>query len=157
MGNRKLIVYHKKMLRTFDQAVTTVEVGTGKRSSKTTSELKPITELRQLCIVLFRMCIRRGSKPLRLEQLRNALQEEHGLAINEMTFQCVKLSEVLKLEPLATAFKLETEVGAMKISIGDVARYSDDVKDMHRQAEQAERTRDMSPRAARSRSRSHSL
>merc|ERR1712048_76743 len=145
---RKLVVYHKKLLKTFDQVNKSIEGAKG-----TNGQMKHVSDLRELCLLICRMCIRRRNSGLRLEQLRTKMQDDHGLTINEMAFQCTKLSELVKLEPLRSAFVLQNESGAMRLTLGDTSRFSEELRQIHSEALAAEKAWEK----GRSRSRSRSL
>merc|ERR1712060_187561 len=130
------------MLKTFDQATKSAEgmKRPSRRSGGGTplEDIKDVSDLRQLCLVLCRMCIRRRSSDLRLEQARHQMQDEHALNINEMTFQCTKLSELFKLEPLRSAFVLGTGQEMVKLTLGDPSSFHGDVREIHTEAVSAE-------------------
>jgi hypothetical protein len=144
----KLIVYHKKMLKTLDHATNGIE-GTKKNAN---GEFRCISDARELCLILCRMCMRRRNVPLRLEQLRNMMNKEHSLTVNEMALQCTKLSEVMKLEPMRTAFVLTSDGGSMKLSLGDPAHFPESVREIHAEALAAEQKWEGEQRRSRSRS-----
>merc|ERR1719272_423943 len=111
------------MLQTLDQATKTTDKTNTKRPSRFTGDMKDVMDLRQLCLAVCRMVIRRRSSGLRLEQLRHLMQDEHGLNINEMAFKCTKLSELFKLEPLRTAFVLVTGQESVKVTLGEPSAF----------------------------------
>jgi len=153
IAKRKLVIYHKKVLRTPDQAFKDADGLGARKGSTTNGDAKPVTDLRQLGVLLSRMCIRRKNTGLRLEQLRKTIQEEHGFRINEMDFQCTKLSELFKRDPLSVLFEIQSDGGAMRVFSRTLDAAPQSARDIHAEAAELEASR---PRRSRSRSRSPS-
>lgn len=133
---RKLIVYHKKLLKTLDKAEAG---GLVAKSARTNGEFRSVRDLQELCLILCRMYIRRGKAPLRLEQLRNMMQKEFSLTVSEMDFKCAKLSEIMKLEPLKSAFVMNSDNGSMRLTLGDPGLFAEDVRELYAKADEQER------------------
>lgn len=134
---RKLIVYHKKLLKTLDKAED--GGGLGGKPVKSNGDFKNVQDLQELCLILCRLYIRRNRTPLRLEQLRNMMQKEFSLTVSEMDYKCAKLSEVMKLEPLKSAFMLSNDNGSMRLTLGDTRLFAEELRDLYTKAEEQER------------------
>lgn len=137
IGTRKLVVYHKKLLKTLDRAEAGGIVGKSTRTNG--NDFKNVQDLPELCEILFRLYIRRNRTPLRLEQLRNMMQKEFSLTVSEMDFKCAKLSEVMKLEPLKSAFVLNSDNGSMRLTLSDPGQFAADIRHRYARAEELER------------------
>eukprot|EP00928_Gymnodinium_smaydae_P089207 TRINITY_DN73200_c0_g1_i1.p1 TRINITY_DN73200_c0_g1~~TRINITY_DN73200_c0_g1_i1.p1 ORF type:complete len:457 (-),score=40.10 TRINITY_DN73200_c0_g1_i1:41-1411(-) len=128
---RKLAVYHKKMLKTLDQA----KAGGGKTGTgRTNSDFKNIESVPELCKIMFRLHIRQGKTPIRLEQLRNMMQREFGVTVSEMDFQCTKLSEVMKLEPIMSSFVSRNDNGSIRLSLVESSQLSEEARALYADA-----------------------
>merc|ERR1712194_37205 len=138
IAQRRLVIYHKKVLRTPDQTHRDVDGLGAKKGSTTNGDGKPVADLRQLGVLLSRMCIRRKNPGLRLEQLRKAVQEEHGFIIHEMDFQCAKLSELFKQDPLSILFKIQSDGGAMRVFLRTLDAAPQNIRDIHAEAKELE-------------------
>lgn len=131
---KKIVVYHKKELKTVASALTSAP-------SETTSR-KDIQDLNQLCTVIFRMLARpRGRRGgpdhvggVRLDRLRPTLQDSFGLNLNEMNFQCAKLSELFKQEPLCTAFAVEQQGETWRVFNGKKHEWTDEIHQLNAKA-----------------------
>lgn len=143
---RKLVIYYKKVLRTPDQAYRDADGLGAKKGSTTNGDAKPVADLRQLGVLLSRMCIRRNNAGLRLEQLRKAVQEEHGVIINEMDFQCTKLSEIFKRDPLSMLFEIQSDGGAMRVLLRTLDTAPQNIRDIHAEAKELETSRQVPSR-----------
>jgi len=129
--HRKLIVYHRKMLKPIQTIMCQSPAATAKGSS-TESEIK---DMEQLCQLLFRMLIRHP-EGIQLSRMKQVFKYEFSCVISEMAFQCTKLSELFSREPLVDTFKLETEDGgkSMYVRLNNPSSFKDNVKELYAKA-----------------------
>lgn len=122
--HRKIIVYHKKMLKpmapTLSQSGTTSAGGNG-------SDLEEITTLLQLCKVIFKT-LRAHPSGLRLDRMKQMIKEECNVRLNEMAFACTKLIELFRQDPLTIAFTLENDGKAFHVRACDPRTFPHDVR-----------------------------
>lgn len=133
---RKLIVYHRKMLKPVQSIMCqqpNVANGTGGTAEG------EITDMDHLCLLLFRMLMRHP-QGVQLSRMKQMIKREFGSAISEMAFQCTKLSELFLRDPLKGTFLLEVEDAgkSMYVRVGDQASFSEHVKRIYAKASTAE-------------------
>lgn len=102
---RKLIAYHKKMLKPMNQS-TQMPVNGSNGGEKPEGE--EISDMDELIKALFKT-LKRHPDGLRLDRMKQMIREECSSRLNEMTFKCTKLIEVFRLEPIPSAFSLEND------------------------------------------------
>jgi len=103
---RKIIAYHKKLLKPMSQA-TQLPVG-GATTGEKSPEGEEILNVDGLIRALFKT-LKKYPEGLRLDRMKQMIREECSLRLNEMTFKCTKLIEVFRLEPITAAFSLEND------------------------------------------------
>jgi hypothetical protein len=132
---RKLIVYHRKMLKPVQSIMCQQPVANG----NTGGVEGEVTDMEQLCLLLFRMLLRHP-QGVQLSRMKQMIKREFGSTISEMAFQCTKLSELFAREPLQGAFTLEVEdTGkSMYVRVGNQASFSENVKRIYATAHSAE-------------------
>lgn len=137
--HRRLIVYHRKMLKPIQTVLqpcaTTTAIG-GVGGEVPGEEIKDMDDL---CTVLFRMLLHHP-QGLRLCRLKQMIKHEFSRKLSEMSFQCTKLIELFNTEPLAGTFVLDTENDGKSIYVrlGDQSNFSDHVKQLFSKAAAAE-------------------
>lgn len=128
---RKLIVYHRKMLKpvqsTPEQPASTTGVVSGGGA------LEEIMDVDQLCRLTFRM-LARHPQGIRLDRMKQTLKNEFSCQLNEMRLQCSKLIELFRLEPLKSSFALENDGKAFIVRSGDSALFTERVKRLYAEA-----------------------
>jgi hypothetical protein len=132
---RKLIVYHRKMLKPVQSIMCQQPVANGNGAGADGE----VTDMDQLCQLLFRMLMRHP-QGVQLSRMKQMIKREFGNTISEMTFQCTKLSELFAREPLQGAFVLEVEdTGkSMYVRVGNQASFNPQVKKIYDKAQAAE-------------------
>mmetsp|Transcript_16876 Transcript_16876/g.39241 ORF Transcript_16876/g.39241 Transcript_16876/m.39241 type:complete len:663 (-) Transcript_16876:65-2053(-) len=127
--HRRLIVYHRKMLKPI-QAVLQQPTPVAAPGAPETSE--EITDMDDLCMVLFRMLWHHPSG-LRLCRLKQMIKHEFNRKLSEMSFQCTKLIELFSQEPLKDTFVLDTENDGKSIYIrlGNPESFTEHVKQLY--------------------------
>lgn len=142
--HRKLIVYHRKMLKPI-QAVLAQPVaaatGTGANASAAVdpAEGREIVDVDDLCLVLFRM-LWHHPQGLRLCRLKQMIKHKFCRKLSEMTFQCTKLIDLFNAEPLAGTFVLDTENDGKSIYVrlGNPDTFSENIKNLYNLANTTE-------------------
>jgi len=125
--SRKIIVYHKKMLKPMTPVLTQTGSTNGTGAS---SDLDEIGSLLQLCEVLFKT-LRSHPGGIRLDRMKQMIKEECNCRLNEMAFQCTKLIELFRQEPLKQTFALENDGKAFYVRAGDPSLFPPDVQRIH--------------------------
>jgi hypothetical protein len=144
--HRKLIVYHRKMLKPIQTIMSQSPAAAGKSTgSATAAGENEITDMDQLCTLLFRI-LHRHPQGVQLSRMKQMFKYEFGSVVSEMAFQCTKLSELFGREPLVSTFKLETGDGgkSMYVRANDPANFTDHMKQLYREAAQAEKSAEVS-------------
>jgi len=134
--HRRLIVYHRKMLKPI-QAVLSfspAKEGTG-GGAGAAADGEDIHDMDDLCQVLFQM-LNRHPQGLRLCRLKQMIKHEFSRKLSEMSFQCTKLIELFGQTPLAETFVLDTESDGKSIYIrlGKRESFSDHMKQIYTRA-----------------------
>jgi len=128
--HRKLIVYHRKMLKPM-QAVLgqTSPTNDNGFSHDGKDKEKEIKDMDELTLVLFKIL---GQHPegIPLSRIKQTIKREYQLKLSETVFQCTKLIELFNQEPLDSAFQLETDSDGKSIAVkaGPVEKYTEHVK-----------------------------
>merc|ERR1719145_400207 len=102
--HRKLIVYHRKMLKPI-QTVLCQPPALGTGAAEGGEEIKDMDDL---CLVLFRMLMRHP-QGIPLCRIKQMVKQELSRKLSEMAFKCTKLIELFNQEPLSTTFRLDTD------------------------------------------------
>lgn len=102
--HRKLIVYHRKMLKPI-QTVLCQPPANGTGAAEGGEEIKDMDDL---CLVLFRMLIRHP-QGIPLCRIKQMIKHELSRKLSEMAFKCTKLIELFNQEPLSKTFLLDTD------------------------------------------------
>lgn len=134
--HRRLIVYHRKMLKPIQTVLCQLSPGNGGLPGMEGEDIKDMDDL---CLVLFRMLVHHP-QGLRLCRLKQMIKHEFCRKLSEMSFQCTKLIELFNTEPLAGTFILDTENDGKSIYVrlGNPERFSDHVKRIYAMANNAE-------------------
>merc|ERR1712050_467369 len=134
--HRRLIVYHRKMLKPIQTVLCQLPSANGNGASGEGEEIKDMDDL---CMVLFRMLIRHP-QGIRLCRMKQMIKHELCRKLSEMAFQCTKLIELFNQEPLSVTFVLDTEHDGKSIyaRLGDPEKFSDHVKRIYAQANTTE-------------------
>jgi len=128
---RKIIAYHKKMLKPMQGAMVLAEANSGNGASNAAdSNLEEIRDLLQLCKVLFKT-LRKNSQGIRLDRMKQMIKEECSCRLNEMAFKCTKLTELFRQEPLKSTFTLENDGKAFYVRTVDPSAFPEDVRRVH--------------------------
>lgn len=137
--HRRLIVYHRKMLKPI-QTVLSQSPGanvaaSGGAAAAGATEGEEIQDMDDLCRVLFRMLLHHP-QGLRLCRLKQMIKHEFSRKLSEMTFQCTKLIELFGTEPLSGTFVLDAENdgNSIYVRLGNAEMFSDHVKQIYAQA-----------------------
>jgi len=104
--HRRLIVYHRKMLKPIQTVLQPSPAATA--GVPGVQEGEDIKDMDDLCGVLFRMLLHHP-QGLRLCRLKQMIKHEFSRKLSEMSFQCTKLIELFNTEPLVSTFVLDTE------------------------------------------------
>lgn len=141
--HRRLIVYHRKMLKPIQTVLCQLSPGNG---STPGPEGEDIKDMDDLCLVLFRMLMHHP-QGLRLCRLKQMIKHEFCRKLSEMSFQCTKLIELFNTEPLAGTFVLDTENDGKSIYVrlGKPDQFSEHVKRIFAIASSSESTAAMQP------------
>uniref|UniRef100_A0A7S1S4Y7 SAM domain-containing protein n=1 Tax=Alexandrium catenella TaxID=2925 RepID=A0A7S1S4Y7_ALECA len=123
---RRLIVYHRKMLKPIQTVLCQLSPANGNGA---TAEGEEIKDMDDLCLVLFRMLIHHP-QGIRLCRMKQMIKHEFCRKLSEMAFQCTKLIELFNQEPLAQTFVLDTENDGKSIYVrlGNPDTFSEHVK-----------------------------
>merc|ERR1711879_12084 len=134
--HRRLIVYHRKMLKPIQTVLCQLSPSNG---NGTNAEGEEIKDMDDLCLVLFRMLIHHP-QGIRLCRMKQMIKHELCRKLSEMAFQCTKLIELFNQEPLSTTFVLDTEHDGKSIyaRLGDPEKFSETVKRIYKSANTAE-------------------
>lgn len=127
---RKLIVYHRKMLKPVQANLCQTSAGT---EIVPVGDLDEIKDLDQLCKVLFRMLVRHP-QGIRLDRMKQTLKHDFSCQLNEMRLQCTKLIELFRQEPLQSSFALENDGKAFYVRSGDASKFSEHVRGLYSEA-----------------------
>merc|ERR1719162_2471738 len=135
--NRRLIVYHRKMLKPI-QTVLCQQLSPA-NGNGANAEGEEIKDMDDLCLVLFRMLIHHP-QGIRLCRMKQMIKHELCRKLSEMAFQCTKLIELFNQEPLAATFVLDTENDGKSIYVrlGKPETFSDHVKQIYTMATSAD-------------------
>lgn len=126
---RRLIVYHRKMLKPIQTVLCQLSPANGNGAG---SEGEEIKDMDDLCLVLFRMLIHHP-QGIRLCRMKQMIKHEFCRKLSEMAFQCTKLIELFNQEPLAQTFVLDTENDGKSIYVrlGNPDTFSEHVKHIY--------------------------
>jgi len=133
--HRRLIVYHRKMLKPIQTVLSQLTpAGNGAGS-----EGEDIKDMDDLCLVLFRMLMHHP-QGIRLCRMKQMIKHEFCRKLSEMAFQCTKLIELFSQEPLAETFVLDTENDGKSIYVrlGNPDKFTQHVKRIYAMASSAE-------------------
>jgi len=133
--HRRLIVYHRKMLKPIHTVLCEPSPGDGEGGEAE----EDIKDMDDLCTVLFRMLVRHP-QGIRLCRMKQMIKHELSRKLSEMSFQCTKLIELFNQEPLSTPFVLDTETDGKSIYVrlGDPEKFSDHMKQLYAAASSTE-------------------
>eukprot|EP00913_Durusdinium_trenchii_P000117 g106.t1 len=136
--HRRLIVYHRKMLKPIQTVLCQLSPD-GNGGAADTAEGEEIKEMDDLTMVLFRMLLHHPSG-IRLCRMKQMIKHEFQRKLSEMAFQCTKLIELFNQEPLNETFVLDTENDGKSIYVrlGNPETFSDHVKRIYAMANSAE-------------------
>jgi len=139
--HRRLIVYHRKMLKPI-QTVLCPGQNAAPASPGPTQEGEEIKDMDDLCTVLFRMLIHHP-QGIRLCRMKQMIKHEFSRKLSEMAFQCTKLIELFNQEPLLSTFVLDTENEGKSIYVrlGKPETFPDNIKQLYTAAASAEAMR----------------
>jgi len=134
--HRRLIVYHRKMLKPIQTVLCQLSPANGNGAG---SEGEEIKDMDDLCLVLFRMLMHHP-QGIRLCRMKQMIKHEFCRKLSEMAFQCTKLIELFNQEPLAATFVLDTENDGKSIYVrlGNPDTFSDHVKNIYAMATSTE-------------------
>lgn len=134
--HRRLIVYHRKMLKPIQTVLCQLSPG---NNSGPGPEGEDIKDMDDLCFVLFQMLMH-NPQGLRLCRLKQMIKHELSRKLSEMSFQCTKLIELFNTEPLAGTFVLDTENDGKSIYVrlGNPDEFTDHVKQIFAMAKSSE-------------------
>lgn len=123
---RKILVYHRKMLKSTSLAMPNDSaIGDGPAE-----DVEDITDMHQLCKVLFKMHARYASG-IRLDRLKRVMKEEFGCRLNEMAFQCTKLIELFKKEPLCDTFEVCADKKAFILRLREPTKFTGKIQELY--------------------------
>jgi len=127
--HRKLIVYHRKMLKPIQ---TVLQASAEPTTGGAPVDSEEIKDMDDLCCVLFRM-LTHHPQGLRLCRLKQMIKHEFSRKLSEMTFQCTKLIELFNTEPLISTFVLDTENDGKSIYVrmGNPDTFSEAMKKVY--------------------------
>mmetsp|Transcript_13387 Transcript_13387/g.34497 ORF Transcript_13387/g.34497 Transcript_13387/m.34497 type:complete len:711 (+) Transcript_13387:71-2203(+) len=136
--HRRLIVYHRKMLKPIQTVLCQLSPSNGGGAGPV-PEGEEIKDMDDLCGVLFRMLIHHP-QGIRLCRMKQMIKHEFCRKLSEMAFQCTKLIELFNQEPLAATFVLDTENDGKSIYVrlGNPETFSDPIKKIYQQAQSTE-------------------
>lgn len=128
--HRRLIVYHRKMLKPIQTVLQ--PSATGAIGNPAIQEGEDIKDMDDLCSVLFRMLLHHP-QGLRLCRLKQMIKHEFSRKLSEMSFQCTKLIELFNTEPLTSTFVLDTENDGKSIYVrmGNPENFSAHIKQIY--------------------------
>merc|ERR1712232_429235 len=128
--HRRLIVYHRKMLKPIQTVLQPSPAATA--SAPGVQEGEDIKEMDDLVCVLFRMLLHHP-QGLRLCRLKQMIKHEFSRKLSEMSFQCTKLIELFNTEPLTETFVLDTENDGKSIYVrlGNPEKFNEHVKHIY--------------------------
>jgi len=134
--HRRLIVYHRKMLKPIQAVLCQVPPAA---SGGAGGEGEEIKDMDDLCLVLFRMLMHHP-QGIRLCRMKQIIKHEFCRKLSEMVFQCTKLIELFNQEPLAATFVLDTENDGKSIYVrlGNPDTFTDHVKSIYAMATSTE-------------------
>ncbi|CAE8664605.1 unnamed protein product [Polarella glacialis] len=139
--HRRLIVYHRKMLKPIQTVLCQLpSEGNGNGAApEISSEGEEIKDMDDLTLVLFRMLMHHPSG-IRLCRMKQMIKHEFSRKLSEMAFQCTKLIELFSQEPLSATFVLDTENDGKSIYVrlGNPDTFSDHIKGVYAMANAAE-------------------
>jgi hypothetical protein len=135
--HRRLIVYHRKMLKPIQTVLQ--PSAAGNVGMLPTQEGEDIKDMDDLCGVLFRMLLHHP-QGLRLCRLKQMIKHEFSRKLSEMSFQCTKLIELFNTEPLTSTFVLDTENDGKSIYVrmGNPDTFTDHIKQIYAMANSSE-------------------
>jgi len=138
--HRRLIVYHRKMLKPLQTVLCQLSPGESVPGvSDGANEGEEIKDMDDLTLVLFRMLMTHPSG-IRLCRMKQMIKHEFSRKLSEMVFQCTKLIELFSQEPLASTFVLDTENDGKSIYVrlGNPEMFSEHVKRIYGMATTSE-------------------
>jgi len=125
---RKIIVYHRKMLKPMPAAGAGADaLAANGGENGAAADAEDITEYPHLYRVIFKT-LRRHPSGIRLSRLKQMIKEECQCRLNEMAFKCTKLIELFRQEPLRTVFALEDDGKEFVIRGGDPKFFTEEVR-----------------------------
>lgn len=129
---RRLIVYHRKMLKPIQSVLCQQPTVAGTGNVAGGGEVEDIRDMNDLCRVLFRM-LRQHPQGLQLCRLKQLVKHEFGRKLSEMSFHCTKLIDLFNLEPLKETFVLDTDNDGKSIYVrlGDPEKFSENVQRLY--------------------------
>lgn len=118
--SRKLLVYHRKMLRPVAALDAAVSGDTAQEAIK---------DIDELCILVMGE-LKKRPDGIPLCRLKQDLKHTYSRTLLEMNFQCTKLAELFTKEPLNSAFLLESqsEGNSVMIRMGRTETYSEKLR-----------------------------
>eukprot|EP00933_Yihiella_yeosuensis_P071954 TRINITY_DN80209_c0_g1_i1.p1 TRINITY_DN80209_c0_g1~~TRINITY_DN80209_c0_g1_i1.p1 ORF type:complete len:171 (+),score=33.43 TRINITY_DN80209_c0_g1_i1:3-515(+) len=139
---RRLIVYHRKMLKPIQTVLCQLSPNEGNGNSsavEVSAEGEEIKDMDDLTLVLFRMLMHHPTG-IRLCRMKQMIKHEFARKLSEMAFQCTKLIELFSQEPLSATFVLDTENDGKSIYVrlGNPDGFSEHVKKLYAMANSAE-------------------
>jgi hypothetical protein len=131
--HRRLIVYHRKMLKPIQTVLCQLSPSNGGATPMLEGE--EIKDMDDLCGVLFRMLINHP-QGIRLCRMKQMIKHEFSRKLSEMAFQCTKLIELFNQEPLSATFVLDTENDGKSIYVrlGSPDTFSEHIKKIYHTA-----------------------
>jgi hypothetical protein len=134
--HRRLIVYHRKMLKPIQTVLSHLPPTNGNSAEDEGEEIKDMDDL---CLVLFRMLIHHPMG-LRLCRMKQMIKHEFRRKLSEMTFKCTKLIELFNQEPLQSTFVLDTDNDGKSIYVrlGNPDKFDGHIKKLYMMAKAAE-------------------
>jgi len=138
--HRRLIVYHRKMLKPLQTVLCQLSPGESLPGVMDgANDGEEIKDMDDLTLVLFRMLMIHPSG-IRLCRMKQMIKHEFSRKLSEMAFQCTKLIELFSQEPLSSTFILDTENDGKSIYVrlGNPEVFSDHVKRIYAVANSAE-------------------
>jgi len=139
--HRRLIVYHRKMLKPIQTVLCQLQPGETSANGQidVSAEGEEIKDMDDLTLVLFRMLMHHPAG-IRLCRMKQMIKHEFSRKLSEMAFQCTKLIELFSQEPLTATFILDTENDGKSIYVrlGNPETFSDHVKRIYAMANSAE-------------------
>merc|ERR1712039_603085 len=117
-----ILVYHRKMLKSTSLALPGEQSATVNGDGADDDKMEDIKDVYHLCKILFKM-LARYPLGLRLDRMKKIMKEEFSCRLNEMTFQCTKLIELFRKEPLDSTFTIVTDKKAFSVRLGEPSEF----------------------------------